>query len=95
MKYAPLRSFFEKLSVSKRHVSLRFDEIEEILNARLPKSAFEYREWWANQSYGSQAPSWRDAGFMVDGVDLKRKLVRFRRDAEPKAKEKAFPTKRG
>jgi hypothetical protein len=50
-----------------------------MVGAKLPKSAHTYREWWANQEGGSRAPHWRAAGFEVDGVDLGRGIVRFRR----------------
>ena len=80
MKYEPLKIYLLQLPKSKSEISLKFLEIESILNARLPKSASTYTEWWANQSHGSQGPSWLAAGFMVDGVNLNRGLVRFRRD---------------
>ena len=79
MKYEPLADYLAQLPVSRHELTLRFAEIEEIIGAKLPKSASTYREWWANQGYGSQAPYWQGAGFVVDGVDLARKIVRFRR----------------
>ena len=79
-KYAPLRSYLENVPASRAEVGLHFEDIETILKDRLPKSASQYREWWANQSSGSRAPSWLSAGFLIDGVDLKLKSVTFRRD---------------
>ena len=79
MKYAALGAHLKTLADTKTEVTLRFDEIEKIINASLPKSARTYREWWANQDAGSRAPHWRAAGFEVDGVDLGRGIVRFRR----------------
>ena len=94
MKYAPLQAYLKELPASKKSVTLRFQEIEKIIKAKLPKSAFEYEEWWANQSYGSQAPSWFGAGFVRDSVDLDRTLVRFRRNgAAPKEKNPARKTR--
>ena len=49
MKYAPLQTYLKKLPASKQCVTLSFVEIEKIIGAKLPKSAFTYREWWANQ----------------------------------------------
>ena len=94
MKYAPLRTYLETLSASRSGISLRFEEIETILKARLPKSALEYRQWWANQSSGSRAPSWLGAGFVVDGVDLNRRSVTFLRDASAARRRKRALTKK-
>ena len=74
MKYAPLQEHLKALPASKKGVTLRFEEIEKLIKAKLPKSASEYQEWWANQSYGSQAPAWLGAGFVVESVDVGRKL---------------------
>lgn len=84
MKYAPLQQYLETIASNKEHVTLAFDEIEKIIGATLPRSAFTYREWWANQQGGSRAPYWRAAGFLVDGVDLERKLAYFRRSTSAK-----------
>lgn len=79
MKYDPLRIHLSNLPASSREATLKFDEIEKILDARLPRSASTYGAWWANQLHGSQSASWQGAGFVVDSVDFGRKLVRFRR----------------
>lgn len=79
MKYEPLKEYLSGLLKDKTDVTLRFAEIEKIIGAKLPKSAFEYQAWWGNQSYGVQAPAWTDAGFVVDAVDFARRTVRFRR----------------
>jgi hypothetical protein len=79
VKYGPLRDYLWALPKSTTDVSLRFSEIERIIQAKLPKSASEYGAWWGNQDHGVQAPAWIGAGFVVDGVDFGRKLVRFQR----------------
>ena len=84
MKYAPLQDYLKAITSKKEHVTLAFDEIEKIIGAALPRSAFTYREWWANQHGGSRAPHWRAAGFLIDGVDLERKLAHFRRSTSAK-----------
>jgi hypothetical protein len=63
-------------------MTLRFQEIESIIGARLPPSAYKHREWWSNQSdvsHRPQARSWIDAGFKVDMVQqhLRDGVVRF------------------
>lgn len=92
MKYAPLGAWLAQQPEAKREINLRFDEIEEILGAKLPKSAATYREWWANQQYGTHAPHWQGAGFEVEAVDMSRKIVRFSRNGAAKVR-KASPSK--
>jgi hypothetical protein len=76
-RYAPLGRYLRDIPSSQTGVVLRFDEIETIIGATLPPSAFSHRQWWANQSGGSRAPHWNTAGFKVDKVDAERRLVRF------------------
>lgn len=55
----------------RRDLTLSFEEIEAIIGAPLPPSAYNHREWWSNQSDISnrpQAKSWIEAGFKVDAV---------------------------
>ena len=83
-KYEPLEIYLENIPSTKREVTLTFREVERILGARLPASAFKYREWWANQSDTSNRPharAWANATFVVDAVDQGRDSgwVRFLR----------------
>lgn len=50
-----------------------FDEIERILEFKLPASARVYRQWWENQGNPngrSQALAWSAAGWMAEDVDM-------------------------
>lgn len=79
LKYAPLH---QHLANSKSGVlSLTFSEIEKIIGAKLPPSAFKYREWWANDFIGrhTQAHAWGYAGYKVAHVDFANTYVVFRR----------------
>lgn len=80
-KYTPLKNYLTALSPSQRDVTLSFEQIERILNDKLPPSAYKYQAWWANQKKGShvEAQAWLDAGWKVDTVKFKEKRVRFRR----------------
>jgi hypothetical protein len=52
-------------------VRMTFADVAAVIRAELPRSAFEYREWWANQSnttHRPQAAAWLDAGFVVGGL---------------------------
>ena len=78
-KYDPLEKYLRALPVSQDKITLSFEAIEQVLNDRLPQSAHDNREWWSNQKQGTnvEALAWMDAGWMVDTVDLREKLVRF------------------
>ena len=71
-KYDPL---FRYLNASRNtQVTLRYSEIENILSAKLPDSAYKYKEWWDNNSH-VQSKSWLDAGYKVDTVFLCDKVI--------------------
>ena len=71
-KYDPL---FRYLNASRNtQVTLRYSEIENILSAKLPNSAYKYKQWWDNNSH-IQSKSWRDAGYNVDTVFLGDKVI--------------------
>ena len=71
-KYEPLLRY---LSVNEqKQVILSYFEIENILSARLPISAYKYTAWWDNKSH-VQSKSWRDAGYKVDEIFLGDKVI--------------------
>jgi len=78
-KYAPLKNYLRDLPASQKEVTLPFEQIERILNDKLPPSAYQYQAWWANQKEGShvEAFAWMDAGWLVDTVNFAQKWVRF------------------
>jgi hypothetical protein len=83
-KYDRLRDYLISNGLRRREIALRFDEIETLIGADLPPSAYKYREWWSNQSDVSnrpQAKAWIEAGFKVDSVQQHngRRVVRFTR----------------
>lgn len=83
-KYEPLATFLAGQPASEKEVTLSFRQIEELLGANLPDSAFVHREWWGNQADNltrPQARAWMQAGFVVDMVSQSRsnRSVRFRR----------------
>jgi len=81
-KYDALYHFLEGIQPDVRERTLTFDEVERILGFKLPRSAYVYRQWWANPTSPQQHPhaqSWLAAGWMVDTLDQQDKWVRFRR----------------
>ena len=76
-KYDPLQQFLQQPATAE--LTLSFNQVEQILDAKLPPSAFRYREWWANDESHVQAIAWMKAGWKVEDLDQQRKWVRFRR----------------
>ena len=71
-KYDPLFRYLN--SCENQQVTLSFVEIENVLSAKLPNSAYKYNEWWDNNSH-VQSKSWRDAEYKVDRVLLGDKVI--------------------
>jgi len=78
-KYTPLENYLSDLPASQKEVDLSFEQIERILNNKLPSSAYEYWAWWANEKEGNHvnARAWANAGWKVENVDFNRKQVRL------------------
>jgi CBS domain-containing protein len=82
-KYVPLAEWLQSQPGKIDRVKLAFEEIEEILNADLPASAFDHREFWANDSVGhSQSKLWLEAGWRTAGINMTDRHVTFARIRE-------------
>ena len=60
---------YKYLTQKQERITLGYSEIEDIISARLPTSAYKYTAWWDNNSH-VQSISWRKAGYSVDRVLL-------------------------
>jgi hypothetical protein len=80
-KYTPLEYYLQDIPSNQAEVTLSFEQIERILNDKLPPSACNRLQWWENERNGShvEAHAWMDAGWMVESFDQRRCIVRFRR----------------
>ena len=80
-RYEPLAQFLTSKKSDSWEAS--FEEIERQLGAPLPKSAYKYPAWWANQSGPghSQTRGWRSVGWRTCDLDLERRRVRFERES--------------
>ena len=78
-KYDPVR---EHLFMSGQPtVSMSFAELGNLVGG-LPKSAYTYQAWWANEHAPQthvQKQAWMAAGYIVDHYDLNTQRVRFRK----------------
>jgi len=78
-KYTPLEHYLRDLPEAQKETTLSFEQIERILNDKLPPSAYQYQAWWANEKEGShvEAYAWLNATWQVDTVNFKDKWVQF------------------
>jgi hypothetical protein len=78
-KYTPLENYLRELPENQREVRLGFAEIERILDAKLPSSAYEYRQWWENEKEGNHVNTraWANAGWKVESLDFNEKWVKL------------------
>ena len=69
-KYAPLEQYLRNLPAHQREGTLSFEQIERIINAKLPPSAYQYQAWWANEKEGNHvnARAWANAGWIPKGM---------------------------
>lgn len=78
-KYTPLEQYLRGISETQKELTMSFVQVEQIINDKLPPSAYQYQAWWANQKEGShvEAFAWMDAGWLVDTVNFTEKWVRL------------------
>jgi hypothetical protein len=78
-KYTPLENYLRDLPKSQREVALRFEQIEKILNSKLPPSAYEDQRWWEHGTEGNHVNkrAWSNAGWMVEQLDINKKWVKL------------------
>jgi hypothetical protein len=78
-KYTPLENYLRDLPESQKEVSLRFEEIERLLNSKLPSSAYEDQRWWDHETEGNHVTkrAWTSAGWKIVSLDVNKKRVKF------------------
>jgi len=54
-KYAPLENYLRDLPKAQKEVNLSFEQIERILNSKLPSSAYEDSRWWEHETEGTMS----------------------------------------
>jgi hypothetical protein len=82
-KYDPLKHHLASQWLPE--VPMTFAQVEAVLGAKLPRSAYTHAAWWANESEGShvQAKAWLDAGFETADVDKASRKLTFKRVTTP------------
>lgn len=80
-RYTPLQQYLIDLSADK--VRLSFEEIETILKAPLPASAYKYKVWWANSERSQpHAITWLKAGYKIKEVDFGNYVIFMKANVE-------------
>jgi hypothetical protein len=77
-KYTPLENYLRDLPAKQKEVALSFEQIEKIINSKLPASVNEL-SWWEHETEGNHVNkrAWANAGWMVESVDFNRKRAKF------------------
>ena len=78
-KYTPLENYLRDLPERQREIRLGFEQIERILNDKLPSSAYEDHRWWISEKEGNhlKARSWTNAGWKVERLDVDKQWVKL------------------
>lgn len=80
--YAKLRDILEEQAEEAWKVS--FSELERLIGAKLPPSAFKYPGWWSNNpSNNAMTKIWLEAGWRTEQVDVPGQTLVFRRGEKP------------
>jgi hypothetical protein len=80
-KYMPLEKYLRELPANLSEVTLGFEQIEGILNNKLPASAYEDQRWWEHETEGNHINqrAWTTAGWEINSLDVKAQMVKFTR----------------
>jgi CBS domain-containing protein len=78
-RYAPLAIWLQSQVITQQeNLLLSFEQIEKIIDDKLPPSARQQRTWWANDSVGhTQSQQWLEVGWRVSSVNMGEERVIF------------------
>jgi hypothetical protein len=78
-KYSLLEKYLQDLPESQSEVTLGFEQIEGILNSKLPAYAYEDQRWWEQATEGNHRSdrSWSNAGWRIESLDVTAQRVKF------------------
>lgn len=76
-KYDALRDHLRRCGEPR--LTMSFAEIDRIVPGGLPRSAYMYQAWWANEREPRhvQAAAWTEARYLVERPDLNACTVTF------------------
>ena len=77
-KYDTLGNYLRKRDLDE--IPMTFAEIEQVIGAKLPRSAYVHRPWWSNSATNSVLTKvWLDAGYRSVRVDMAGRRLTFER----------------
>jgi len=78
-KYTPFEIYLRELSESTHEITLTFEQIENILDFKLPSSAYEDQRWWMREKEGNHINkrAWANAGWKIVSLDVSANWVKF------------------
>lgn len=77
-KYQSLATYLRQSGQGS--IVMTFAEIERVVGAKLPPSAFKYRAWWSNNPMNSVITRiWLEAGYRTMNVDMARHKLVFKK----------------
>ena len=80
-KYAPLADHLR--DSGQESVPMTFVDIEQVIGAKLPQSAFTHRAWWSNNPTNNvMTHAWLEAGYATAEVDMAAHTLVFRKAAQ-------------
>ena len=85
--YAKLSAHLRLQDAETTSMTLTFGDIERILEKALPKSAYEYRAWWANDPTKPQSAAWLEEGWRAMAISMSERRLSFVRTDD---REKAY-----
>jgi hypothetical protein len=80
--YAPLAAHLKEQGTSITSLTRTFQEIERILGKELPRSAHEYRAWWANDPTKPQSAAWLEEGWRTTSLSMTERRLTFVRTSD-------------
>lgn len=82
-KYRPLYSYLKLLSAQgMASWNATFNQVEEVLGFKLPRSAEKFPAWWANEEGNKnhvQCHAWLEAGWKSEDLNLTGHKITFRK----------------
>ena len=75
--YAALSAHLKARPEAATSLQMTFQEIERVLGKELPRSAFDYRAWWANDPTKPQSTAWLDEGWRANAVSMTDRRLTF------------------
>lgn len=76
-KYLPLAKHLAAQPASVKRLDLDFAQIILIISDELPRSAYLYQAWWANDITKVQAAAWLAVGWKTVDLQLAKRKVAF------------------